>query len=413
MFWLKIKPLHLFPPNFQYSFTQQTFNMKNFVQLFIFLSFVFSSKITFCQDAIKRDTGINLVPNPSFENLKKEMPELSIESYLAFRNHIANWNSPTQTTPDLLFNINDYTSDKPRTGSQMIGILTHNPNSKNSDTWREYIQVKLDLDLEQGEEYILEFWVKRHGQAVMASNNIGALLSRVPFINDDIRPITALQLVANETKIINPKKPKWQKISATFTADGDERFLIIGNFFDNENTTFKDVKNTHGTAWHNPYYILDDVSLRQIITIEPIVETLDNLTLKKGDIIRLDRIFYDFDKWDLLPASFEQLDELVTLLNKYPSMRIVINGHTDDRGSDSYNELLSDNRCQSVYNYLISNSIDSSRLEYKGYGEIYPIALNTTDEGRQQNRRVQFEIIDFNEEDARLIDELSIGIKKE
>ena len=387
--------------------------MKNIIPVFIFLSLFFSSEITFGQDAIRRDTGINLVPNPSFEKLKKGMPKLSIESYLAFRNHIAHWNSPTGTTPDLLFNINDYSSEKSRTGSQMIGILTHNPNSKNSDTWREYIQVKLDLDLEQGEEYILEFWVRRHGQAVMASNNIGALLSRVPFINKDIQPITALRLIVNESDIINPQKPKWQKISATFTADGDERFLIIGNFFDNDNTTFKDVKNTHGTAWHNPYYILDDVSLKQVTTIEPIVETLDNLNLKKGDVIRLDRIYYDFDKWDLLPASFEQLDELVTLLNKYPSMRITINGHTDNRGSDSYNVLLSNNRCQSVYNYLVGNSIDSSRLEYKGYGEVYPIDLNTTDEGRQKNRRVQFEILDFDEEDARLIDELSIGIKKE
>ncbi|MFT5168313.1 MAG: OOP family OmpA-OmpF porin [Saprospiraceae bacterium] len=383
-------------------------NMKNNLLILTLLALVFSFDLTYSQETIQRDTGANLVPNPGFEKLRKKIPEINIESYLAFRNHIAHWTSPTETTPDLLFNINDYSSEKPRTGDQMIGILTHNPNSKNSDTWREYIQVKLDLDLEQGEEYILEFWVKRHGQAVMASNNIGALLSRVPFMNKDIQPITALRLIVNETDIINPKKPKWQKISATFTADGDERFLLIGNFFDNDNTTFKDVKNSHGTAWHNPYYILDDVSLRQITTIEPVVKTLEILDVKIGDVIRLDRIYFDFDKWNLLPTSFEQLDELVNLLLKYPSMRIAINGHTDSRGSDSYNELLSDNRCQSVFNYLINKSIADSRLEYKGYGEIYPIDLNTTDEGRQQNRRVEFVILDFEEEKAQVIDERSI-----
>ncbi len=376
--------------------------MTRYLCLCLFVSIFCSFNTAYTQKTIQRDTGMNLVPNPSFEKLRRPMPDVSVEPYLAFRNFIENWTSPTETTPDLLFNINSESANIARTGDQMIGILTHNPNSKRSGVWREYLQIKLDRKMKFGETYLLEFWVKRHLQATMSSNNIGALLSRVPIINKDIRPITDLQLVVNESNIINPNQSEWHKISTSFTANGDEQFLIIGNFFDNEHTTFKKVEQFNEPAWHNPYYLLDDVSLRQISIIEP---SLEDVAIEKGAVIRLDRIYFEFDKWNLLPESFVQLDQLVKLLNKYPNMQIAINGHTDSKGSLNYNKLLSDNRAQAVYSYLISQFIDNTRLEFKGYGEAYPIASNKTDEGRQNNRRVEFVVLELGEENVEIIND--------
>lgn len=345
------------------------------------------------QTVEKRDTGINIVPNPSFEILRSKIPDTSLEPYMAFKKLMKNWNSPTNTTPDLIFYINSPNYETARTGEQMVGILTHNPKSKKSDTWREYVQVRLDLELDYAEEYLVEFWVMRHPQTTIASNNIGALLSRVPISTDDVYPITELDLAVNETEIINPGQSEWQKISTVFTARGDERFLIIGNFFDNENTIFKNVENTADPAWDNPYYLLDDVSIRQLK--EP---GLASIAVKKGDVIKLDKIYFESNRWNLLHDSYTQLDQLIKLLNKHPHMKIAIHGHTDDRGRENYNKTLSENRCKSVFEYLIQNEVDPNRLTFEGYGESYPIDTNDTETGRQNNRRVEFVILEVEAE---------------
>ena len=74
-------------------------------------------------------------------------------------------------------------------------------------------------------------------------------------------------------------------------------------------------------------------------------------------------------------------------------MHIEIRGHTDGKGADSYNQRLSENRAKSVTDYLISKGISEKRLQYKGYGKSMPIDSNDTEEGRANNRRVDFRII--------------------
>ena len=74
-------------------------------------------------------------------------------------------------------------------------------------------------------------------------------------------------------------------------------------------------------------------------------------------------------------------------------MKIEIGGHTDSKGSAEYNKKLSNDRAQSVVNYLIENGISASRLTYIGYGKDQPVATNETEEGRQENRRVEFKVI--------------------
>ena len=107
----------------------------------------------------------------------------------------------------------------------------------------------------------------------------------------------------------------------------------------------------------------------------------------------LENIFFDFDKSVLLPQSFVELQKLIEILSANPKMTIELSGHTDSKGKDKYNKVLSENRAKAVYDYLVGRGIDNSRLKYKGYGATMPIADNSTDEGRAKNRRVEFKII--------------------
>lgn len=114
--------------------------------------------------------------------------------------------------------------------------------------------------------------------------------------------------------------------------------------------------------------------------------------IKSGQVIRLNNVFFETSKYTLKKAAELELNRLVNLLKKYPKMRIEIAGHTDSKGSDSYNNTLSTNRAKAVYDYLITKEIPTERLLYKGYGETKPIATNDTEEGREENRRVEFKI---------------------
>jgi outer membrane protein OmpA-like peptidoglycan-associated protein len=118
---------------------------------------------------------------------------------------------------------------------------------------------------------------------------------------------------------------------------------------------------------------------------------LNNLAV--GAKIVLKNIFYDFDKATLRSQSIIELDHLITLLNDYPSMRIELSSHTDNRGTADYNVVLSNNRSKSCVDYLLTKGVNKLRLEYKGYGLTQPIAGNETDAGRQLNRRTEFKIL--------------------
>ena len=111
-----------------------------------------------------------------------------------------------------------------------------------------------------------------------------------------------------------------------------------------------------------------------------------------GTVVTLKNVFFDFDRAELKPESYVELDKLADYLRKN-DIRIEIGGHTDDQGTDEYNDRLSENRAKAVYDYLVGKGISAERLKYKGYGKRMPVADNATEEGRAANRRTEFKII--------------------
>lgn len=121
-------------------------------------------------------------------------------------------------------------------------------------------------------------------------------------------------------------------------------------------------------------------------------------TVKKDNIVKIDNIYFDFDKATIRSESFEILDNLVNFLKENPAARIELSAHTDAAGNDKYNLKLSDERAKSCYDYLVSKGIDASRLIPKGYGETKLLnnckdAKKCSDAENQLNRRVEVKFL--------------------
>ncbi len=112
-----------------------------------------------------------------------------------------------------------------------------------------------------------------------------------------------------------------------------------------------------------------------------------------GNVVELKNIFFETAKFDLKPESKAELNKLVSFLILNKTMRIELSGHTDNVGDKKSNQLLSQNRAKSVYDYLILNGIDAKRLSFKGYGDTRPKVKNDSDSNRALNRRTEFKVI--------------------
>ncbi|MEZ4650378.1 MAG: OmpA family protein [Candidatus Eisenbacteria bacterium] len=116
----------------------------------------------------------------------------------------------------------------------------------------------------------------------------------------------------------------------------------------------------------------------------------DNRTVTqeaRGLIVSLPGILFDFDKATLRPETISTLEQVAEVLRNYPTLEIRVEGHTDDVGSETYNQDLSERRALAVADFLVDNGIASSQVRSAGFGESLPVAPNDTADGRQRNRR--------------------------
>jgi len=129
----------------------------------------------------------------------------------------------------------------------------------------------------------------------------------------------------------------------------------------------------------------------------------DTLWVEKVEVKQkfvLENIYYDFDKWNILPESETELNRLVKIMNDNPGWKVELGSHTDARGTDAYNRLLSQKRSDSAVGYIIKNGISKDRIMAKGYGETQLVnhcknGVECTDEEHRQNRRTEFKILEM------------------
>ncbi len=342
----------------------------------------------------------NLIPNSSFEQMKN----YALGWYYSGEDYsriVKYWNSPTQASPDyycskceipINWKEKGFGDKNPHTGKSMSGITLYGCKDGKPHC-REYLQIELTEKLIKNQNYYIEFWVN-HLRKSMLINNIG-----VAFKNEEVKELTdqflSFKPMINASKIVRSKNGEWIKISSTFKSIDNSQYLIIGNFYDDDHT-----QNTRidEDGLNYAYYYIDDVVLKKIAPILPVQyedTDLHNVVIKKGETIVLNQVYFDFDKFELTPKSFYELNLLVGILKKYNKMKIEISGHTDSIGEYEYNDTLSMQRAQEVKNYLIENGIKEDRLISKGFGERNPKATNMYELGRKINRRVEFKILEL------------------
>ena len=153
------------------------------------------------------------------------------------------------------------------------------------------------------------------------------------------------------------------------------------------------------TSWSMPAFRCSVAAPPPVVAVAPPPETPPpeppkKATLKQDKIEVGEIVEFETGSSKLKPESETILDEVANILNDHPDVKKVqIEGYTDSQGDRAHNQKLSEKRAAAVKTYLVGKGIDGGRLTSKGFGQDHPVADNTTDDGRHQNRRVEFKIL--------------------
>ncbi|HET8962357.1 MAG TPA: OmpA family protein, partial [Chitinophagales bacterium] len=204
----------------------------------------------------------------------------------------------------------------------------------------------------------------------------------VTYVKAIVKDARTKKTLKAEVKLMNLKTGK--EVLTTFSDEKNGEFLVI-----------LPIGNEYGLFVQKQEYLFhsENFSLENVKQDEPYTLEIFLQPVSSGEIITLRNIFFNTASAELLPESETELNKAVELLQLNNNIKVRINGHTDNVGSESENLQLSINRALAVEEYLINAGIAKERLSHQGFGETKPIDSNETDAGRATNRRTELEII--------------------
>lgn len=364
----------------------------------------------------------NLVPNASFEELRECPDNFDMLDF------VKTWSYATYSTPDCYTScgrrghstpVNLYGECEAKSGESYAGIgMIFSSKLGGLINEAEYIQNRLSTPLVTGKTYCISFYVQLAKYANRAVGNIGMNITKTKTskktweVQNDNPEILHQEIITD--------RDNWTCINGEYTATGGEQYITIGMFGRSyQNVEWEKIKPTKlrflQTIANGAYYYIDDVAIVEKLEDRECVcndngvfyapvEEMDTTSLV-NDTINIDTshvnevfvypdIKFDHDKATLRPEAEDKLDEILSILEKYPNWIVEISGHTDNVGGQDYNADLSQRRAETVVEWLIDKGIDKSRLVPKGYGAAFPIDTNETEEGRLNNRRVEMKVLE-------------------
>ncbi|WP_231459471.1 OmpA family protein [Pedobacter sp. Leaf132] len=204
---------------------------------------------------------------------------------------------------------------------------------------------------------------------------------KISYVKGIVRDKDTKKTIESNVQVIDLKTNK--TVFDDYTDAETGQFLAVmpigGNYLFNV--------NADGYLFYSENFELKTGDINKPYLIEVSIEKI-----KQGGNVTLRNIFFDTNKFNLLPVSIKELDLLIDFLNQNATVNIEIQGHTDNVGDAKLNEKLSFNRANAVYEYLLKNNIEAKRLTFNGFGASKPIADNKTEFGRKNNRRTSFVI---------------------
>jgi outer membrane protein OmpA-like peptidoglycan-associated protein len=393
--------------------------MRNQIITFIYIVFFISSYMG--QD------DNNLVLNSSFESIEGKLKKLSQINFAS------DWQSPTALNADLFSKSikgdisvpeNIYGKEYPKDGDNYAGILTFSYNNKKP---RTYLQTKLVKSLTSGLDYCINVHISLADLSRYAIDNIGIHFSETPLSLDKKGDIIFSDkseldkvLKDQENKIFKSRY-KWEKICGIYNADGKEKYITIGNFYNNKDTKYEKLLKPNdltGVQLAEAYYYIDKIEVS--LTDDPSSCNCNNDGRKKRESIvyhlevdldeslpldtklKKHSIYFDVESYTLDPMFDDKLNNLVKILIDNPDLKLSINGHTDNLETEAIKDdpenkkliNLGDYRSKSVKDFLIKNGIVSERLNTQNFKSVKPASKGSSMFSMAKNRRVEFIIID-------------------
>lgn len=349
-------------------------------------------------------TGENLVPNPSFEDTRACPKDCDYIGGVVAWNLFPNFSADYFHRCANIYQTAEYIQKFPYETILNFGVprsMFGYQEARSGNAYAgisicyEALAVKLIEPLMKDSVYKAEFFV-----SLADSSNVGTKYFGMYFSEHAIRTTTDNRMqiagfmldcppqIQNTPGRYLTDTAHWTSISGLYTAKGGEQYIAIGGFYPYHDSLVQRIRSNRplskvyrSTEKQLGYYFVDDVS---------VVPYREVWAPEIGITYVLQYIYFEFDKSDLLPASYDELNRLLTYLSSHPNYRITITGHTDNLGTEAYNLRLSNNRAKAVANYLIEKGIKKSRITYSGVGNSQPIADNDTEYGQSQNRRVEF-----------------------
>jgi len=279
---------------------------------------------------------------------------------------------------------------------------------------RTYLQIKLTKPLIAGKKYCVQFNVVLSKTSKYASNGIGMYLSEKKPKDKDFQAFAMTPQIRNPRNKIYEDQHAWGKVCGVYIATGNERYIAIGNFTDDEDMSDKrdflkkrKLKELPQLQMAEAYYYIDEVS---VINLEELdvcacddedsggnqmkvvysTSQSDDMDLDVADLLELKNVY--FNKNATTPSSAGTIREVIEILNANQALKIEIVGHMDKiEDKDNLNDL-STARAEAVYNYLVKNGVDASRLTKKGVKSTQPQDESGTQASLAKNRRVSFKV---------------------
>ncbi|MCX2720594.1 OmpA family protein [Lentiprolixibacter aurantiacus] len=355
-------------------------------------TFTFALLCLFCQ-------AQNLVQNPSFEKFEQCPVKLG-----NLNTDVVQWSTPTLGSTDYFHSCSIHMGtpknfngeQAAKFGSGYSGLYLYAP-----DDYREYLQGELIGTLEKGKQYELSFFISLAERSDFAIREFGVLFTDNPLKFETKRNISRKVRYSEANNRYHYLRipdseffrdtQDWVEVRTTFEAKGTERFMILGNFENNAATLTTKRKRL---ARQGAYYYLDRVSLsspgKSGTVTEASVPIEDEVAYELGEEHTFKNVLFAFDEYHLDSEAREEVLTVYNYLAKHPTYQITVHGHTDNVGTATYNQRLSERRSEAVARELRRLGLPKSRISWSGKGGREPLASNDSEEGRQENRRVSF-----------------------
>ncbi len=356
-------------------------NRTVFLKAILFLAVLLFSVSLFPQEK----TGKNLIPNPSFEERKSKGSD--IKAAIPWKG---------------VGTVDYYLKPDKRDGSQYKGARTgiSYAGLRFQADYKEYMHVKLLETLEKGEVYEFKMYIR-----LLESENVTVTVKQLGafFSAEEFR----IGMEFNEEGLVDTNYSKgisgtlnWILIQGDFTASGNEKYMIIGNFRTKMKDDFVKKNKWSLFAFQEAYYYIDDISLSKknpeddspkYDTEGGVVNWLPH-AFHAGKTFEIKNLFFEKGTSKLMSESDKALDELVKMLIDNLSTTIQLNGHMDKFGDEAVEKQLSKERAKAVYDYFKSHGV-TNQMSFKGMGSTQPVAPNDSEEYKAKNRRVEVIII--------------------